>query len=186
MLASRITPSPDRDRHLERAFEERAQWAYDEAYRRFGALLRRYASRMLRDTQAAEDCIHDVMLHLWHRGDAYRTDRGSLEAFLLSCVRNDALTRLRNDRRHAERLRSVDVQQSYDVDVDPIEARRIAQALERLDARQRHVIERAYFGGLTHREIAESSGTPLGTVKTRLSAGLRTLRAALITEENDG
>ncbi len=188
MLASRIIRSADvRDGDLERAFEARAEWAYDEAYRRFGARLFAGARRLLHDGEAAADCVHDVMLHLWKRGDAYRVDRGSLEAFLATCVRNDALARLRNEGRRLQRLRAARHERNdYEIDVDPVEEARLAGALAQLDTAQRAVVERAYFGGLTHREIAEESGTPIGTVKTRLSAALRRLRSALLVEGDGG
>lgn len=183
-FVSRIASSADvRDAGLERAFAERAAWAYDEAYRRFGGRLYSVARRLLHDPQAAADCLHDVMLHLWKRGDAYAAERGSLEAFLASCVRNDALTRLRNETRHAKTLRGLPRDpEGYELEIDPVEESRLAAALGKLDAKQREVIDRAYFGGMTHREIAQESGTPIGTVKTRLAAALRTLRASLVAE----
>jgi RNA polymerase sigma-70 factor (ECF subfamily) len=188
MLASRITRSANvRDADLERAFAARAEWAYDEAYRRFGPRLYAGARRLLQDRESVADCVQDVLLHLWKRGDAYSADRGSLEAFLATCVRNHALARLRNEGRHARRLRAIPQQsEEYEIEVDPIEQARLIGALAQLNPDQRKVVERAYFGGLTHREIAQETGAPIGTVKTRLSAALRYLRTALVPEGDRG
>ena len=148
-----------RDAELERAFANRAEWAYEEAYRRFGDRLFALARWLLHDAETARDCVHDVLVHLWQRGDAYRADRGSLEAFLNTCVRNEARTRLRDDSRHAQRERAMFARdEGYEIDVDPIEEARIAAALAGLDSAQRQVIDRAYFRGMTHREIAQESG----------------------------
>ena len=188
MLVSRIIGSASvRDAGLERAFAARSEWAYDEAYRRFGARLYAGARRLLRDSESAADCVQDVMLHLWKRGDAYSADRGSLEAFLAACVRNNALARLRNEGRHIQRLRAMPRDpEEYQIDVDPIEQARLAAALEKLDAKQREAVERAYFAGMTHSEIAQELDTPIGTVKTRLAAAMRNLRSALSTEDHRG
>lgn len=184
MFATRITHSASaRDDALERAFAARAEWAYEEAYRRFAPRMYATAYRFLRDRAAAADCVHDVLLHLWKRGDAYRVDRGALEAFLATCVRNDALARLRNESRHQQRLRALPQDpQTEELDVDPIERDRIAAAVASLGEEQRAAIERAYYRGMTHVEIAQELHVPLGTVKTRLSAALRRLRGILNEE----
>lgn len=184
MFATRITRSAStRDDALERAFAARDEWAYEEAYRRFGARMYATAMRLLRDTESASDCVHDVLLHLWKRADAYRADRGSLEAFLATCVRNDALARLRDEGRHERRLRALPREEPVEeLDVDPVERERVAAAVASLDEVQRDAIERAYYRGMTQSEIARETNAPLGTVKTRIAAALRNLRRMLNEE----
>jgi RNA polymerase sigma-70 factor, ECF subfamily len=170
-----------RDAALERAFAERQSWAYEAAYRRFGARMYTSALRVLRDRGAAQDCVHEVMLHLWKRGDAYHTTRGALEAFLVVCARNSALQRLRSSQRQLQL-----VQQNSGEDVvdeiahDPIEQERITRAIAALTPVQAQTIELAYYRGLTHAEIARDLGEPIGTVKSRVASALRALRRSLV------
>lgn len=178
-VVTRIIHSQARDEVLERAFARRDPWAYESAYRRMGARLHATALRMTRNAEAARDCVHDVFLHLWHRGCAYAPSRGSLEAFLVTCVRNEALARTRNEARRAALRESIEPQTSYEVEGDPIERERIARAVAKLSPAQAKSIELAYYRGLTFAEVAADLGEPLGTVKSRISNALRALRAAL-------
>jgi len=179
-LASRITHSPSvRDAVLEQAFAHGAPWAFEAAYRHFGGRLYATALHLLRDPQSAQDCVHDVLLHLWKRGGAYSSDRGSLEAFLVTCVRNDALTRLRNEARRATLRRGIVEPDRYELDLDPIEHARIERAIAQLDPAHQKMVELAYYRGLTHSEIAAQLAEPIGTIKSRISAALRSLRRTL-------
>jgi RNA polymerase sigma-70 factor, ECF subfamily len=172
---------------LERAFARRQSWAYEAAYRRFSARMYTAALRILADAGDAQDCVHEVMLHLWKRGDAYSPERGSLEAFLVVCARNQALVR----KRRGAKVRSVELTPANDVAVeqpesDPLERDRIARAVAALTPIQSKAIDLAYRRGLTHVEIAATLGEPLGTVKSRLSGALRALRRSLLIEVADG
>ena len=173
-----------RDEALERGFAARDASAYEAAYRAFGARMRATALAVLRDPGAAGECVHDVFLHLWQRGTAYATARGSLEAFLVVCTRNRALTRIRDENRLRETALRVDAPAEYELDDDPIERERVARALERLTDAQSAVVRRAYYGGMTLSEVADDLAIPIGTVKGRLSDALRALRRTLVTEKN--
>lgn len=139
------------------------------------------ALRVLHDRGAAQDCVQEVMLHLWKRGDAYQTARGALEAFLVVCARNSALQRLRGSQRqsllaqHAASDGVVD-----ELERDPIEDQRITRAISGLTPVQALTIELAYYRGMTHSEIAHDLGEPVGTVKSRLASALRALRRSLV------
>jgi RNA polymerase sigma-70 factor (ECF subfamily) len=173
-----------RDSALERAFAERQSWAYEAAYRSFGARMYTTALRVLSDRGAAQDCVHEVMLHLWKRGDAYRPERGALEAFLVTCARNSGLERLRRAARQSDvARRAAAPDEREDVMPDPIERERIARAIDALPAAQAQTIQCAYFKGMTLTEIASALGEPVGTIKSRLSAALRTLRGSLVTAD---
>ena len=183
---SRNTSSAsERDVALERAFAQRQSSAYETAYRRFGARLYATALRILRDTSQAQDCVHDVLLHLWLRGNAYTPLRGSLEAFLVTCIRNDALARIRNDTRRRELQRILPRTEPEEMEIDPIERERIARAIATLTPIQAQMVRLAYYRGFTHAEIAHDLDEPLGTIKSRISSALRALRQRLGTDVYD-
>jgi len=149
----------------------------EEIYERYADVCFSVALHVLRSPDDAEDCVQDVFARVWQRSDAYRPERGSLRAFLIACVRNDALGRRRAEARHrAIEEREARLQPSVEFEIaDHVEAERVRQGLQRLPPDQRRVLELAYFGGLTHREIAAKLDEPLGTVKSRLALALRRL-----------
>ena len=179
MVVSRKLHSANvRDELLEYAFARGDAAAYESAYRRFGARLYATALRLLRNDALAQECMHDVLLRLWRKRDAYSPVRGDLQAFLVACVRNDALARLRNDARRRE-IAAGARETTYEIEEDPIERERIARAVSELTDTQRHMVELAYYKNMTHAEIANELGEPLGTIKSRIAAALRALRRNL-------
>ena len=174
----------DEDPELLRAFVNREAWAYEAAYRIYGRVLYAAAFGVLRVGTDAQDCVHDVLLRLWRRGDAFRTERGSLRAFLAICVRNEALARMRNAR-NRERIVESAGEPPPAGDVGDAVARResIRAALLALTDKQRRSIQLAYYQGLTHQQIATELDEPIGTVKSRLAGALRRMREAFIGEE---
>lgn len=152
--------------------------ALETAYAEHRSMLYGVALRVLRDTGEAEDCVHDTLLRLWQRGHSYTPERGSIAAYLIVCVRNDALTRLRKRtnrlRIEHERLKDEGVEPAIDDAI--VDRSELRDALASLSDAQRSTLELAYFGGLTHEQIARRIQEPLGTVKSRLSNGLRALR----------
>ena len=166
----------DEDPELRRAFAAREAWAYEAAYRIYARTLHAAARSGLRPGEDAADCVHDVMLRLWRRGDAYREERGSLRAFLAVCVRNEALARTRNEGNRERIAAGGDAPGVGDVGEFVAQRETVRAALAGLSEKQRRSIELAYYGGLTHEQIARELGEPLGTVKSRLSASLRRLR----------
>lgn len=186
-LHSRITRwGSVRDQSLENAFAGHDALAYEAAYRSFGPRMHATALRLLRDTEAAHECVQDVFLDLWRRGGGYATARGSLEAFLVTCARNRALMMLRSSTRQRKAVERLDAPSENAFDEDPVERERIGRAVAQLSDGQADVVRLAYFGGLTLTEVAERLSVPIGTVKGRLSSALRSLRRALIPETSDG
>jgi RNA polymerase sigma-70 factor (ECF subfamily) len=156
--------------------------AFEDAYRAHAVRLRAVAYHVLRDRDAAQDALHAALVRVWSTG-GYRPERGALLPYLIACVRREALDMLRGSkRRHLREVRA-DMDTPRVVDptaaLDPLEARRIARALERLSDVQRDVIVRAYYGHRTLVEVANDTNLPLGTVKSRLAAGLRRLHTEL-------
>jgi RNA polymerase sigma-70 factor (ECF subfamily) len=154
----------------------------EAVYRAFGTQFYSVARHVLGNDADAQDCVHDALLRVWQRPDSYRPERGSLRAYLLACVRNEAIARLRNAARHLrieERAARTDLP-AYELEVsDRVEQERLRRALAALPPEQRAALELAYFGRLTQVQVAERLGEPLGTIKSRLSLGLRKLGAAL-------
>ena len=168
---------------LEDAFAKREAWAFEAAYRSYARLLTGAAYGVLGDGPAAEDCVHDVLERLWRRGHAYRPERGALSAFLAICVRNEARSRARRDANRTVIERELEpLGPHVDPMIDSNEHERIERALATLKEEQRTVIRLSYERGLTHLEIAQAVQVPLGTVKSRISSGLRALRVLFTAE----
>lgn len=167
-------------------------------YDRFGRIGYALALRILRDPGGAEEVVQEVFLKVWRRPDSYRPERGTFVAWLTSVVHHRAIDELRQRQRAPV---VVDPQNESVVepvvDDDIVELawlseRRAAvrSALAALPAAQRSALELAYFGGLSHREIATRSGEALGTVKTRIRLGMHKLRSILpqmgVVESDNG
>jgi RNA polymerase sigma-70 factor (ECF subfamily) len=156
---------------------------YDLTSRRVFAL----ALQILKDRGAAEEATLDVFTQAWRQADRYDPAKGSPLGWLLNMGRTRAIDLLRSRGRHAEReatlsdafavLDSGDNPQDANEDAD--DARRVRRALVHLPAGQREALVAAYFGGLSHAEVALALGQPLGTVKTRIRSGLIHLRRLL-------
>jgi RNA polymerase sigma-70 factor (ECF subfamily) len=184
MATAATNPGAAEERTLAQAFARREAWAFDEAYRRYGSLLFSVAMNVLHNAEDAEDCVHDVLVRVWKNAQAFAIERGSVRGFLVVCVRNDAISRRRAAARRgrlSERIaREDEPVEELQID-DFIEQRRLREALAQLPEDQRKPLVLAYFRGKTHVQIAEELCEPLGTVKSRISLGLRKLGAALKT-----
>lgn len=156
--------------------------ALEAIYARYGDVLRATAARVLRVRADAEDCVHDAILRVWQRPDSYRAERGTLRSFLIVCVRNEALSRMRAAARRYEIAGTLrDEPQEIDIP-DHVELARLRSAVNALPSEQRRALELAFLRHRTHVQIAEELGIPLGTVKSRLSLAIRKLHASLAVE----
>ena len=147
--------------------------------------------RILRDAQEAEEVLEDVFLQLWERAAQYDPARGSVIAYLVTLARSRAAERVRRRVRRERILRAVPADAGLDEPAVPLPSplqaslatertALVRAALAELPASQRESLELAFLDGLTHPEISERLGEPLGTVKTRIRAGLARLRAPLL------
>jgi RNA polymerase sigma-70 factor, ECF subfamily len=136
------------------------------------------------DRDRIEDVVQEAFLSVWRSRAIYRADRGKVRAWVLTIVGNRALDSLRLHGRH-DRARSDDeraVEQARapgDLEADALErddASALRSLLAHLPPAQREVIALAYFGSLTHVEIARELALPLGTIKSRMRLGLEQLR----------
>ncbi len=164
--------------------------ALERLYDRYGALVFSVSLRVLHDHHLAEDVVQEVFHRLWRQPTSFDPARGRFISWMMSVTRNRALDELRRrNRRFRSEERDEDPEREIaggdrfddpEVGVVLAEMRVVVRAaMTRLPAAQREVIELAYFGGLTQQEIAERTGDPLGTVKTRVRLGMRRLRVAL-------
>ena len=149
-------------------------------YSRFGRSVYTLALRLLGSAEAAEELTQDVFLAAWRKGGRFDSERGRLSTWLMAIAHNMAVDRLRHDR-GAGRPPLVLVEEvpepaPMEEEEALLDRDRAQRALAGLSAAERHLLSQAYFSGWTAREIAESEGIPLGTVKTRLRAALIKLR----------
>ncbi len=184
--------SSDRLRVL--ADEELMQLVYRSSADAFEVIYDRHADaafslayRICAQRALAEDVVQEAFLSLWRSRSRYDRNRGSVRTWLLGIVHNRAVDALR---RRAVRDRGVvdddglqeRVAAAERTEVDVVrreEAREIRHALDDLPDEQSRVIELAYFGGMTHVQIASMLDTPVGTIKGRMRLGLAKMRMSL-------
>jgi RNA polymerase sigma-70 factor, ECF subfamily len=160
--------------------------AFEVIYDRHADAAFSLAHRICAQRALAEDVVQEAFLSLWRTRSRYDRNRGSVRTWVLGIVHNRAIDALR---RRAVRDRGivdeglperVAAPERTDLDVARREeAREIRDALADLPQEQSRVIELAYFGGMTHVQIASMLGTPVGTVKGRMRLGLAKMRMAL-------
>jgi RNA polymerase sigma-70 factor (ECF subfamily) len=150
-------------------------------YDRYSKLVYSVALRVLRDPASAEDVLQDVFLGVWRRPERFVSARGSLGGWLAVVARNRSIDMLRR-RRPSEQIEEVYLASPFDL-ADEAQRNTLMQRARaiilHLPLEQRKTLEMAYFDGLTHSEIAEITGDPLGTVKTRIRSALLSLRKEL-------
>lgn len=156
------------------------QAAMTALYDRYSSLVYAVALRVLGDTGAAEDILQEVFLQLWRNPGTFDAARGRLAPWLAVIARHKAIDHLRGRR---ETTDIEDVTLALDARLDEAAdraraAEKVRGVLAGMPAQQRRALELAFFQGLTHSEIAQQTGDPLGTVKTRIRTGLLLLRKA--------
>jgi RNA polymerase sigma-70 factor (ECF subfamily) len=157
------------------------QGAMAALYDRYSSIVYAVALRVLQDTAAAEDVLQDIFMQLWRNPGAFDASRGNMAAWLAVIARHRAIDALRR-RKPEEDFENVIVSVEPDLASDADRSRAMAKvraAFESMAPPQRSALEMAYFEGLTHAEIAQKTGEPLGTIKTRIRTGLLSLRKVL-------
>lgn len=172
------------DAALALAIARYQQDALAEAYRRHAGAVFGLARRLLGAAAPAEEVVQEIFLRLWNEPERFDPERGSLRAFLLAQAHGRAVDLLRSDtaRRRREERDAGERPAVADADGELWNlalAEQVRAALSRLHDGERAAIELAYFGGHTYREVATLLGEAEGTVKSRIRAGLKRLRAEL-------
>jgi RNA polymerase sigma-70 factor (ECF subfamily) len=168
------------DASMVSAIRSRDESAMAHLYDRYSPIVYSVALRVLGDTGAAEDILQEIFLQLWRSPELFDSSRGNLAAWLSVIARNRAIDTLRR-RRPITDIADVIVSTEKDMSAEADRTRameRVREVLGDMPGAQRQALELAYFDGMTHSEIARKTGEPLGTVKTRIRAGLLILRKA--------
>ena len=162
-------------------------WALSEIHDRYTHFVFSIALKILNDQASAEEIVQQVFTKIWRHAQDYRVERGKLSTWLGTITRNQCMDELRR-----RRVRPItdpydwEMLDQFVINDDPardehetFEQARIREALQRIPTQERIVIELAFWGEMTHREISRHCHSPLGTVKTRLRHGMRRLKLLL-------
>ncbi|MAU09556.1 MAG: hypothetical protein CL607_07035 [Anaerolineaceae bacterium] len=152
------------------------QQALADLYDRYGGGVFSLILQVLNDTGQAEEVTQDVFMRVWHGAEKWDANRGKLSSWLLTIARHAAIDRLRMEKRR------------YNIADTPLDnmpakgsenwaqRRQIKSLLTLIPPEQAQLIELSYYGGMSHQDIADTTQTPLGTVKTRIRSGMQKLR----------
>jgi len=182
-------PAAARDEELVMRVASGDELAFRELFSRYASVAHALAFRLVRHAHVAEEIVQEAFLAVWRNPDRYDRTRGSVRAWLMGTVHHravDAVRREQAQRRRAEQAAALgspfmedptdDVLSAIDL---PRERRLIRNALAELPDEQRDVIEQMSFDGMSQSQIAERTGLPLGTVKSRTLLAMRRLRSKI-------
>jgi len=167
--------------------------ALGELYDRVGRVAYGIAYRILRDERLAEDAVQEGFLAVWRSAAGFRAERAKASTWVVTLVHRRAVDIVRREeRRRAEPLEPVEGRETPDPAGSAedeawlgFERERVLRALAALPDAQREALELAYYGGYSQSELAETLGVPLGTIKSRMFAGLARLRELLEETETE-
>ncbi|WP_050759252.1 sigma-70 family RNA polymerase sigma factor [Pseudooceanicola batsensis] len=177
--------APDRGAwivEMELIRDRRDKEAFGRLFAHFAPRVKGFLMKSGTEAGVAEDCAQDVMVTVWRKAHLFDARRASVATWIFTIARNRRIDIARRERRpepedlgwgpepDASQEDSIALQQDTD---------QLGEALRTLPEKQRALIERAYFGDLSHREIADLTGLPLGTIKSRIRLALEKLRHAM-------
>lgn len=174
------TASTQDDASLLALVQRGDEQAMASLFDRYSKVVYSVALRVLRDPASAEDVLQEIFMQIWRSPDGFIATRGSLGGWLAVVSRNRSIDALRR-KRPTESVDDIALSSPYNLSEEAERNIMIARAREvivLLPTEQRKTLEMAFFDGLTHSEIAEMTGDPLGTVKTRIRSALLSLRKA--------
>ena len=166
--------------------------ALAELYDRVGRVAYGLALRVLRDDRHAEDAVQEAFLQVWRSAATFRAERAKASTWILTLVHRRAVDLVRREeRRQADPLTDdsaagVGREETDEAAWLRFERERVQAALKQLPDVQREALELAYYGGFSQSELAERLGVPLGTIKSRMFAGLARLRELLDDSTQEG
>ena len=165
--------------HLILVRDRQDKAAFAALFRHFAPRIKAFLMKSGANAALAEECAQDVMATLWQKSHLFDPARASVATWVFTIARNRRIDALRKSRRpepedlpwgpeaEPDQAEAMEMQQETD---------RLGAALAQLPSKQRALIERAYYGDLTHSEIAAETGLPLGTIKSRIRLALDRLR----------
>lgn len=180
-LVNSTPPSSEDDAALLRRVRRGEETAMAALFDRYSKVVYSVALRVLRDPSAAEDVLQEVFMQIWRNPDGFEATRGSLGGWLAVVSRNRSIDALRR-KRPVDQIDDLALASNYNLANEAERDSMMEKArgiILHLPIEQRKTLEMAFFDGLTHTEIAEMTGDPLGTVKTRIRSALASLRKAL-------
>ncbi len=164
---------------VERIRVHKDQDAFAALFRHFAPRVKAFLMKSGADASLAEECAQEVMATLWNKAHLFDPARASVATWIFTIARNRRIDALRRQRRpEPEELPWGPEPEPDQEDALALqqESERLGEALAQLPEKQRELIERAYFGELSHSEIANETGLPLGTIKSRIRLALERLR----------
>ena len=168
--------------HMRRVRDDEDRLAFAELFRHFAPRIKAFLMKSGADNATAEECAQEVMATVWNKSHMFDPSRASVATWIFTIARNRRIDALRKDRRpEPEDLfwgPEAEPEQS-DVIALQQESALLHTAIKALPDAQRELIEKAYFGDLSHREIAADTGLPLGTIKSRIRLALDRLRHSM-------
>lgn len=175
MQTERAQPDPP-DEQVLRQMASGDEGALLELHRRYARLLYALGHRMLRHTDDVDCCVQDTFMNAWRHAARFDPARASVKTWLVSIAHHRFLQQLRDRPEVALELGDWD---APTLPPDPTDRPLAERAVSVLDPAQRNLVELAYYRGYSHSELAQITGLPLGTVKSRLRAALDLMRSAL-------
>jgi RNA polymerase sigma factor (sigma-70 family) len=198
-MLERIAPmgmvdlSEARDRDLMARLRGGDEDAFRGLFDRYAPTANALARRVVRQSHLAEEIVQEAFMAVWRDPGAYDGERGSVKSWLMGMVHHRAVDLVRREEAHRRRAEAaipeaLEEQADHADDVVqqlglPEERRVVRAALDELPDEQRQVLSMMYFEGLSQSQIAERTGIPLGTVKSRTLLGMRRMRGALAEVE---
>lgn len=167
---------------MEKVRDQKDRAAFATLFQHFAPRVKAFLIKSGAAESLAEECTQDVMATLWTKAQMFDPTRASVSTWIFTIARNKKIDALRKMRRpEPEDLPWGPEAEPDQADVMALrqESERLKTAINELPEKQRELIERAYFGDLSHSEIAEITGLPLGTIKSRIRLALERLRHAM-------
>lgn len=165
--------------HVRRIHLEQDQKAFAELFQHFAPRVKAFLMKSGADAGLAEECTQEAMATLWRKAHLFDPSRASVSTWIFTIARNRRIDALRKQRRpEPEDLTWGPEAEPAAEDVIALQqdSRQLAVALAELPDAQRELVEKAYFGDLSHSQIAAETGLPLGTIKSRIRLALERLR----------
>lgn len=184
-----VLNSQPQDEELMHAIQMHDASAMDILFQRYRTLLKSLILRIVPDSTAADDVLQECILDVWNHAGHFCAEKGSPLGWMMTLAKRRSIDCLRRSKaysnakdrlEHETRLRPADQNAAADCEQADM-TRLLHQHLSRLPEQQQEVLNLAFLKGMTQREVAQVTHTPLGTVKTRMELGLKKLRTSFRT-----
>ncbi len=181
-IADMSNDTPDWALLVRRIDQDKDRGAFAEIFKHFAPRVKAFLMKSGASEQMAEECVQEVMATLWQKAHMFDPTRASVSTWIYTIARNKKIDAIRRQRRpEPEELPWGPEAEPDQEDVVSLqqESEKLNKAIAELPEKQKFLIEKAYFGELSHSEIAEATGLPLGTIKSRIRLALERLRHAM-------